>query len=384
MYQFTQVLGDSVSSLTRLFAQIENLKLDRPLERRVFVTLTDKDCSTLKSCLKKIVTSAISTGRPLKVVSYTEQSVLTLTQRRLAQRYWIMILTLSTIGSHIKRYRLARVVDQASIHDTCSDRSIVTFVIVLESVQCVGPMVLNELLAILHYHESVKFRLICGVAGAMDLVMAMLETKTLTRLDACIINVRTTSGILDEIVREIFLKTGNGMTLGKDVYTFLLDNFHDFNQSPEMFVVGIHYALMCHYQANTLSWLTTFSDENSLSLSAEECQTIRCIQSVRRHVEALVLAQDTTRAAALLSDDNTLCEAVKEWKADIRRYRYTLENTVSVLLSLGTHVEAAKGRSKSWARLYQMVLQQELGDSRYLGELLQNLKYKLFLLRKIC
>ncbi|XP_055703988.1 origin recognition complex subunit 3 [Phlebotomus papatasi] len=161
---------------------------------------------------------------------------------------------------------------------------------------------LRELVTILaSYRSQLSLVVIFGVATSISALEQILPLKFTTRAKFHVFQTQSSIEILNNIVEKVILR--EEIHLSGRVLQFLIEKFLFYDFSISGFVQGVKFCLLEHFSQGSLYTLAAGQKVREILRNHEDCESIRKLMSVRRHIESL---SDSQEIISTLTDDNYL------------------------------------------------------------------------------
>lgn len=176
---------------------------------------------------------------------------------------------------------------------------------------------LRELVTILaSYRSQLSLVVIFGVATSISSLEQMLPLKFTTRAKFHVFQTQSSIEILNDIVEKVILT--ESIHLSGRVLQFLVEKFLFYDFSISGFVQGVKFCLLEHFSQGSLYTLAAGEKVREILRNHEDCESIRKLMSVRRHIESLA---DSQEIISTLTDDNHLRNLLESvWIKEIEEY----------------------------------------------------------------
>ncbi|KAJ3051094.1 Origin recognition complex subunit 3 [Rhizophlyctis rosea] len=250
-------------------------------------------------------------------------------------------------------------------------------VVIIPDFECFPSFVLESLIAICsEYQDRLPIVFLLGIATTIESLHQSLPRSVLALLRTEKFKLQNSQECINAVVEEILIKPSRGFRFGEDAYTHLLEVFHLHSLSIRSFVRSIHYALIDYYYGNSLSILTDLeepADDGVLDMLNEmHAYEIRVLKSFRKYVESNLEA-DPDEVRCLLTDDPYLFNAIPTFLNNIQQYHVEFAAGFACLVVVQGTVNLPSYRRPK-RTLHKMALSENLGETAYVGSLLQVLR----------
>ncbi|XP_059623030.1 origin recognition complex subunit 3 [Phlebotomus argentipes] len=177
-----------------------------------------------------------------------------------------------------------------------------TLAVVIPDFELFCKATLRDLVTILaSYRSQLPLVLLFGVATSVSALEQLLPLKFTTRAKFHVFQTQSSVVILNNIVESVILR--EKIHLSGRVLQFLVEKFLFYDFSVSGFVQGLKFCLLEHFSQGKIYSLATSVDVQTILQKHEDCENIRRLPSVRRHVEML---PDCREIIALLTNDTHL------------------------------------------------------------------------------
>ena len=334
------VSGEASTDIDRVFKRIASSATDAHL-----VILRPQDCGSIKAAVRALTVAIIACGTRLHVPTKA------LSQEIKVLQCWSKLQRQSTLGNK-----------------PC-------VLIGMANVESVSAGVLEFLLGMLTRLDIVDCKLLVNIATSFNDLNDIFTARAAEVMDAQVFNLESGEASTDRLVTELLIDNPSGLCFGPEVFGLIIGDYQNVHRSGDMLIDAMRYASLCHHHANPLSWFV--GSDREASLTANECDWIRSLSSVRNHIENLAKsaeAKDIALAEQLIDDDDTLRSMCKEYKDGIIRYRKGLSTAFSVLVILKECLLTSGQTRRRRVDLYRALLSRGLTDSPFVNELLLRIK----------
>ncbi|GAB0098604.1 Origin recognition complex subunit 3 [Sergentomyia squamirostris] len=175
---------------------------------------------------------------------------------------------------------------------------------------------LCEIIAILaSYRQHLPLVLIFGVATSISSLEQLLPLKFTTRAKFHVFRIQSSVSILNQMVENVLLE--ERILLSGRVLQFLVEKFLFYDFSISGFIQGVKFCLLDQFSQGNLTASVALK-RLEVGVIQEDCENIRRLMSVRRHIENL---SDSQRIILLLTNDAYLEETVRKvWIPQIEEF----------------------------------------------------------------
>ncbi|KAB8542108.1 hypothetical protein FH972_025571 [Carpinus fangiana] len=315
------VTGSSGASNDVLFEQLRATVLAENTAS-CFVSLTASDAPNLKTLLKNLIRKATNETTGFDDEGDAQPEVAS--QRRLLN-YDLQIL-----------------------HDWIKSRPQNSVIISFQDSEAFDAGILTDTLALLKsWLDRISFKLVFGIATSLDLFQDRLP-KTALR-------------------NESVTAEKSTVRLGPTLVADFMQRQHDHMQSVHDFKQALKYAYMSHFYADPLS-VFLCEGLSREEISPEHFEVVRHVPSFRKHIEALLKANDVATARDLLDSDDALLAAINAQIIAGRRQTVWTMGACSVIKAIRSAIPNRE--AVPFSALYTRTLSGTLQSSALMRETL--------------
>ena len=262
--------------------------------------------------------------------------------------------------------------DLQLLHDWARKGSLQRVVLFFQGCQSIDAGVLAELIDILDsWQDRIPFVLVLEIATSLELFESQLPRQTLSLLSATIFEAKSAMEVLDVLFRAATdPDDGRPLWLGPSTSKLLLDRQTEHAQSAGAFISSLKYMYLMHFFNNPLSVL--FASGADTEISKAQCQAVRDLPSLQKHVRALLDEGDDAEAAQLLKSNPHLESVLPSTLEKTSMSLVGLYDALKVLSII--HVSTGSKAQLTWSSLYTKAMAGELAESPLVRELCLSVK----------
>ncbi|KAK0656122.1 origin recognition complex subunit 3 N-terminus-domain-containing protein [Cercophora newfieldiana] len=188
------------------------------------------------------------------------------------------------------------------------------------------------------WRGRIRFEVLFGIATSVELFQArLLKSKSRLMLGRQF-DVVQADKVLESVFKAAVVGNRAVVRLGPGLLRSLMERQQEQVAGIQVFISSLKYAYMCHFYANSLSFLLAGPDKLGREmLQAEHLEAVRSLESFKTHVEAAVEARQLKHAQSLLDDDEYLTGQILEQGSKREEYLLQLLQSLHLLVAMGLH-----------------------------------------------